>query len=133
RRRGTVSGLRRERRVGHHGGVGAVKREQRAARVDQLVFLLHLPREREHVSFVGIVVGVEQGRGDDARGGGGHEALDEFPGPGRRGPQEQVALLGGFAEIDILDLGNGLRRVRDLRGRAPTSLQAARLLGKVYQ
>src|SRR5437870_883907 len=116
-----------------HGEIGAVELEQEAARVNQLVFLLHLPREREHVSFVGIVVGVEQGRGDDARGGGGHEALDEFPGPGRRGPREQVALLGGLAGVDILDLRNGLRRVRDLRGRAPTRLQEGGVIGKVHQ
>src|SRR2546425_4280981 len=64
-------------------------------------------------------------------GGGGHEALDERLGPRRRGLEQQVALPGGFAEVDVLDLGQGLRRVRDLRGRAPAKLQQRRVVGKV--
>src|SRR5207253_2181193 len=52
-------------------------------------------------------------------------------GPHRRGPEQQVALPGGFAEVDVLDLGQGLRRVRDLRGRAPAKLQQRRVVGKV--
>src|SRR5438445_5916415 len=56
-----------------------------------------------------------------------------MPGPSRPGPQEKVALLRGFPEVDILDLGNGLRRVRDLRGRAPPRLQEGGVIGKVHQ
>src|SRR3989475_1949474 len=114
-----------------HREIRAVELEQEAARVDQLVLLLHLPREGEHVPLVRIVVAVEQGRRDDARGGGGHEALDERLGPRRRGLEQQVALPGGFAEVDVLDLGQGLRRVRDLRGRASAKLQQRRVVGKV--
>ena len=98
-----------------HGEIRAVELEQEAARVDQLVLLPHLLREREHVPLVRIVVGVEQRRRDDARRGGGHEALDELLGPRRRGLQKEVALPLGFAEVDIHNLGQGLRRVRDLR------------------
>src|SRR3989442_1116289 len=105
-----------------HREVRAVELEQEAARVDQLVLLLHLPREGEYVPLVRIVVGVEQGRRDDARGGGGHEALDERLGRRRRGLEQQVALPGGFAEVDVLDLGLGLRRVRILHARAPPKL-----------
>src|SRR5439155_574348 len=47
------------------------------------------------------------------------------------GLEQQVALPGGFAEVDVLDLGQGLRRVRDLRGRAPAKLQQRRVVGKV--
>ena len=126
-----VEGLVLEQARALHREVGAVELEQEPARVDQLVLLLHLPCEGEHVPLVGIVVGVQEGRGDDARGGRGHEALDELLGPRRRGSLEQVALPRGLAEVGIRDLGQGLRRVRDLRRRASANLQKRGVVGEV--
>ena len=50
-----------------HRKVGTIHLQHEPTRVDQLVFLLDLPRERHHVTLVRVVVRVQENRRDRAR------------------------------------------------------------------
>ena len=103
-----------------HGEIRAVQLEDEAAGVDQRVLLPQLAGEGPDVPLVGVVVRVEQDRGGGAGRDRRHEALGEPPRVGGRRRQEQLALGLGLAEVGVLDLGDGLRRVADPgRGLAP--------------
>src|SRR4029450_6490894 len=60
-----------------HGKIGAVELQGQAPGVDKLIFALHLPGERHDIVLVGIIVGIYQSLGDNARGGGRHKRLDK--------------------------------------------------------
>jgi hypothetical protein len=78
-------------------------------------------------------VGGEQDGGDDPGRGRGHEALGEARRPAVGVPEEAVAFLGGGAQVRVLHLRDGLRRVPDAGRVAPPAGQHLRVVGEVDQ
>ena len=99
--------------------------------MDVLVLLLHLPGDGVHVTLVGIVVGVQQGRRHDPRRGGRHEQLAVPSRVLARGFENELALPLRLAQARVLDLRYGLWRVEDLRSRHAAVLPERRVVRKV--
>jgi hypothetical protein len=116
-----------------HRQVGTVQLEHEAARVDQLVLLLHLAGQRGDVALVRVVVGVEEDRRGRPGRDGRHERLGELLGQRGRAACEQVALPGGLAEVGVLDLGDRLRGVGDPRGRPAPEREHLGVVGVLDQ
>jgi hypothetical protein len=65
--------------------------------------------------LVGIIVGVQQGRSDNARGGGRHKRLDKGLRLLCQALLEEITLLSCLAEIGIVHRGERLWGIIDFR------------------
>ena len=87
-----------------HGEIGRVDLQDQAGLMDRQVLVPHLAGDGREIGLVRGVVGVEHGRGDDARRRRGHERLGErlvFAGdalePGNLAPDRRGIVIVQFA------------------------------------
>ena len=61
-----------------HGEIGCVDLQDEPGLMDRQILVAHLAGDGRQIRLVAVVVGVEHGRGDDARRGRGHEGFREW-------------------------------------------------------
>ena len=115
-----------------HGEVGRVDLQDETGLVDRQVLFAHLAGESGEVGLVGIVVGIEHGRGDDTRRRRGHELF------GERLVVAGDALVAGDLGFDlrgvvIVQFALRLRRVLLLAHRRKAMRQVFDQLGEFLE
>src|SRR5713101_2547918 len=120
-----------ERKRALHRQIRSIQLQHETLRVDILVFLFHLLGDREHVTLMRIVVGIQHGCTNDAGRSRSHKTFGKLLRRLVQTMTKEGALVLHPAQIFVLDLGDCLRSVEDLGSHHAPRLQHPGIGGKL--